>query len=285
MHRATYSTFSSCSLALEDGQLPLRAVDLAEECRVTSNAVPSGNRVSGLYRDGARPQGGASAPAPGSQGTKAIQNLAPSNMKTGPKLEGVGKAAINPVDPTLAVERGDVQASSRRRRESTPPREPPLPSASSLRAALCPLTHPSGVSLFPSMSTEEQETVSREACAQAEDTIVADSDELGSVDGRTDRDEEDGYASDGFSSASTSIISSVRDYMYENGRRYHRYREGKYNFPNDEVEQSREDMKHAMTRLLCGQKLHFAPIGDCPQEILDLGTGTGIWAIESESTL
>ena len=70
--------------------------------------------------------------------------------------------------------------------------------------------------------------------------------------------------------------------MYENGRRYHRFREGTYNFPNDDVEQEREDMKHAMVKLLCSQKLHFAPIGDYPQEVLDVGTGTGIWAIESE---
>jgi ubiquinone/menaquinone biosynthesis C-methylase UbiE len=46
------------------------------------------------------------------------------------------------------------------------------------------------------------------------------------------------------------------------------------------VEQEREDMKHAMVRLLSGQKLHFAPLGDNPQNILDIGTGTGIWAIE-----
>lgn len=40
-------------------------------------------------------------------------------------------------------------------------------------------------------------------------------------------------------------------------------------------------MKHAMMVNLC-QTLHFAPIGDNPQNILDMGTGTGIWAIESE---
>lgn len=44
--------------------------------------------------------------------------------------------------------------------------------------------------------------------------------------------------------------------------------------------QQREDMKHAMVKMLCGQ-LHFAPIGEHPHEILDIGTGTGIWAIES----
>jgi ribosomal protein L11 methylase PrmA len=27
-------------------------------------------------------------------------------------------------------------------------------------------------------------------------------------------------------------------------------------------------------------KLHLAPIGENPQRILDVGTGTGIWAID-----
>jgi len=40
-------------------------------------------------------------------------------------------------------------------------------------------------------------------------------------------------------------------------------------------------MKHAMVKMLCGQ-LFFAPIGDNPQQILDMCTGTGIWAIESK---
>ena len=90
-----------------------------------------------------------------------------------------------------------------------------------------------------------------------------------------------GYETDSIGSATTSLNSSVRDYIFENGRRYHRFREGAYNFPNDDAEQDREDMKHAMMVTLC-QQLHFAPIGDNPQNILDMGTGTGIWAIESE---
>ncbi|RDA91215.1 hypothetical protein CP533_3411 [Ophiocordyceps camponoti-saundersi (nom. inval.)] len=139
-----------------------------------------------------------------------------------------------------------------------------------------PLTHPNGTSIFPSLSTSEQEAMSREALSQAQEAIVADN-----FDEQVVHDESDGgYSSDGFSSGSTSAESSVRDYLYENGRRYHRFREGTYNFPNDDVEQEREDMKHAMVRLLCSQKLHFAPIGQHPQQILDMGTGTGIWAIE-----
>ncbi|KAG0650174.1 Methyltransferase LAE1 [Hyphodiscus hymeniophilus] len=90
---------------------------------------------------------------------------------------------------------------------------------------------------------------------------------------------ESGYGSDTQGSSSTSLSSSVRDYAFEHGHRYHKFREGTYNFPNEESEQEREDMKHAMMVNLC-QKLHFAPLGDNPQHILDMGTGTGIWAIE-----
>jgi SAM-dependent methyltransferase len=67
---------------------------------------------------------------------------------------------------------------------------------------------------------------------------------------------------------------------FENGRRYHRFREGTYQFPNDESEQEREAMKHAMVVNLCGGKLHYAPI-ESPQSIIDVGTGTGIWAIDA----
>lgn len=150
-----------------------------------------------------------------------------------------------------------------------------------------PLSHPNGMAMFPTLSTSEQQYLSLEALTQAEETIVADVEQSQPEDdneGTTDRDSatDGGYESDAVSTASTSAESSIRDYMYENGRRYHRFREGMYNFPNDDVEQEREDMKHAMMKLLCSQKLHFAPINNNPQEMMDVGTGTGIWAIESE---
>src|SRR3954465_12705669 len=48
-----------------------------------------------------------------------------------------------------------------------------------------------------------------------------------------------------------------------------------YAFPNDEIERERLDMQHAMHTLLLEHKLFWAPIGDNPSKILDLGTGTG----------
>lgn len=83
-------------------------------------------------------------------------------------------------------------------------------------------------------------------------------------------------------SESTSLGSSIYDHTYFNGRRYHRYRHGRYPIPNDEAEQNREDMLHTMMLEATDGKLFYAPIGDYPQKIIDLGTGTGLWAIESK---
>jgi ubiquinone/menaquinone biosynthesis C-methylase UbiE len=42
----------------------------------------------------------------------------------------------------------------------------------------------------------------------------------------------------------------------------------------------RLDMQHAMMTLLLDNKLFWSPIDPDPQRVLDLGTGTGIWAID-----
>jgi ubiquinone/menaquinone biosynthesis C-methylase UbiE len=40
------------------------------------------------------------------------------------------------------------------------------------------------------------------------------------------------------------------------------------------------DMQNKMWSITLDGKLHLAPIGPNPQNVLDIGTGTGIWAIE-----
>ncbi|TDZ27220.1 Secondary metabolism regulator LAE1 [Colletotrichum spinosum] len=83
-------------------------------------------------------------------------------------------------------------------------------------------------------------------------------------------------------SSSTSLADSIRDYVFENGRTYHRYKEGKYNIPNDERETERLDMQHHIALMTLGGKLGIAPPCEPDAEVhraLDLGTGSGIWAI------
>ncbi|KAG0638417.1 S-adenosyl-L-methionine-dependent methyltransferase [Tuber brumale] len=85
---------------------------------------------------------------------------------------------------------------------------------------------------------------------------------------------------DDLSTYTASLASSVSDYQYENGRRYNGYRRGNYVFPNDQQEIERLHLQHHMMSVLFSGRLHWAPIDPNPQKILDIGTGTGSWAID-----
>lgn len=74
------------------------------------------------------------------------------------------------------------------------------------------------------------------------------------------------------------------NYM-ENGREYHAFRKGKYLFPCDEMEMDRHDIYHKFFSVARNGALHSPHIKiSAPEEgsyrVLDLGTGTGIWAID-----
>lgn len=90
---------------------------------------------------------------------------------------------------------------------------------------------------------------------------------------------EDDYFSD-TSSYTASLLSDVKNFRYENGRRYHSYREGHYVLPNDDQEQDRQDLLHHVRNLTLNGALFRAPLGKNIQRVLDIGTGTGIWAID-----
>ncbi|PUU81285.1 S-adenosyl-L-methionine-dependent methyltransferase [Tuber borchii] len=79
--------------------------------------------------------------------------------------------------------------------------------------------------------------------------------------------------------SNSSILSNVGNYKFEHDRRYHSYREGNWVLPNDQQEQDRMDIFHQMALLRMDDKLHLSPLEN-PRRILDIGTGTGIWAIE-----
>ncbi|KAF6812004.1 methyltransferase domain-containing protein [Colletotrichum plurivorum] len=102
-------------------------------------------------------------------------------------------------------------------------------------------------------------------------------------------------------SSSTSVNSSILEYREENGRTYHKYKDGskyrstppsvcprpnvspEYNAPNDERELDRLDLQHNLIMRTFDGRLGTAPPNDPGAKVgrvLDVGTGTGIWAIE-----
>ncbi|CAK7235721.1 hypothetical protein SCUCBS95973_009362 [Sporothrix curviconia] len=106
-----------------------------------------------------------------------------------------------------------------------------------------------------------------------------DIDDSASAEGDADVDDGGSGSDLGIMSTTTSLRSSIYDYVEENGRTYHRYKEGKYPLPNDIQEQARLDLQHAIFLLMARGKAFLAPI-DKPKRVLDFATGTGIWAIE-----
>ncbi|KAG4413683.1 hypothetical protein IFR04_013187 [Cadophora malorum] len=76
-----------------------------------------------------------------------------------------------------------------------------------------------------------------------------------------------------------SVNSSIYQFVEENGRTYHRYKEGTYFLPNDEAEMERLDLQHQLWMLTLHDEMHLSPVKN-PRQVLDIGTGTGIWAIE-----
>lgn len=92
-------------------------------------------------------------------------------------------------------------------------------------------------------------------------------------------DNDSTYGEDAFSET-TTISSWIRDYRIENGRTYHAFHDGKYWGSNDEEANEHYDICHVLYTKTFNGRLFLAPINPNPSQVLDLGTGTGIWAID-----
>jgi len=166
----------------------------------------------------------------------------------------------------------------------------PPPSASESSIAPQTSTEPTP----PSSSTTSNSRPNSSSNSNGNAPSEADPDDPNPHHAQGRPEEEEGASSSGGGSSTfafdrdmarypASMTSSVRDHVYEGGLRYHAYHAGKYAFPNDETEQNRDDMKHTMTLMLCRGAYFYAPVEAMLEEggeVLDLGTGTGIWAME-----
>ncbi|CCE28844.1 uncharacterized protein CPUR_02533 [Claviceps purpurea 20.1] len=83
-------------------------------------------------------------------------------------------------------------------------------------------------------------------------------------------------------SATTSIASSVLEYRQIHGRTYHSDKfTTNYFLPNDDQQLETEELCHHCLMILLDDQLFLAPLEkDKIHRVLDVGTGSGIWAIE-----
>jgi SAM-dependent methyltransferase len=76
-----------------------------------------------------------------------------------------------------------------------------------------------------------------------------------------------------------SLTLSTDDVMEEHGREYHLYGPGLYDYPGDAPECNRLKKLFSALCILMNNSLHISLLEN-PLEVLELGTGTGSWAME-----
>lgn len=80
--------------------------------------------------------------------------------------------------------------------------------------------------------------------------------------------------------STASITSSLLKYRELHGRTYQTSKTTEYWAPNDERQLEAFDVGHQMLTMMMGDKLTIAPIAKDVKNVLDVGTGTGIWAMD-----
>ncbi|KAF4870755.1 Secondary metabolism regulator LAE1 [Colletotrichum siamense] len=94
-----------------------------------------------------------------------------------------------------------------------------------------------------------------------------------------DADQESQADTESLRTTSTASLSeSITEYRRIHGRTFTQKTD--YWGPNDEKQNEALEIAHYWEILFFDDKLFLAPLGDSPQKVLDLGTGTGIWAMD-----
>jgi hypothetical protein len=109
-----------------------------------------------------------------------------------------------------------------------------------------------------------------------DEVLVADDDNLAAHD-----DDVDSAYGEDAAESTASLSSSVLAYRTVHGRTYHSERgNAHYWGANDELQNESMDMNHHVLTLALGGALYLAPLQKDIEKAVDIGTGTGVWAID-----
>ncbi|KAI0380330.1 S-adenosyl-L-methionine-dependent methyltransferase [Hypomontagnella monticulosa] len=95
------------------------------------------------------------------------------------------------------------------------------------------------------------------------------------------RDDDDSAYGEDNASSTASLTASILEYRTVHGRTYHSERGNAQSWgPNDSLHDESMDIFHHLSMITMDGKIFLAPLGDDIQKVLDVGCGTGIWAID-----
>ncbi|KAI0430127.1 S-adenosyl-L-methionine-dependent methyltransferase [Xylaria sp. FL1042] len=101
------------------------------------------------------------------------------------------------------------------------------------------------------------------------------------VEDEEDFDDVDSAYGDDNASSTASLSASILEYRTVHGRTYHSERGNAQSWnPNDAQHDESMDILHHVSTLMQDGKITMAHIDDSVQRVLDVGCGTGIWAID-----
>ncbi|KAK1991146.1 methyltransferase domain-containing protein [Colletotrichum falcatum] len=129
---------------------------------------------------------------------------------------------------------------------------------------------------------QQQETAAPAEAAPAEDAagILPAEHWAQAAQEAADDGDADSALGDDAASSTASISSTILQYRKIHGRTFHgEVGDAQYWGSNDEQQNEAWDINHHLLTLSMGDKLYLAPL-DKSKATLDIGTGTGIWAID-----
>ncbi|KAI0112833.1 S-adenosyl-L-methionine-dependent methyltransferase [Daldinia grandis] len=100
------------------------------------------------------------------------------------------------------------------------------------------------------------------------------------LDEADDNDDANSAVGSSIQSSTGSLTESIYAYRVLHGRTFNAPKTSEYWAPNDEQQNEGLDLLHNAALMVLGDELFLAPVGENPQKVLDVGTGTGIWAID-----
>ncbi|KAM0546460.1 hypothetical protein ACHAPJ_010816 [Fusarium lateritium] len=105
------------------------------------------------------------------------------------------------------------------------------------------------------------------------------------IEAESDRDDnrsdDDSAHGEYVASSTASLFSSILAYRSAHGRTFHSEKhDTRYFAPNDEQQKESMGLSHHYLTLLLDDQLYLSPLPKKINRVLDVGTGTGIWAID-----